>query len=200
MNKKLLRIAFIGNRALELEPGNHADMELFTKVCKRIRSLDHTMVSGMSHAGPDAISQRVFAEGVSEGFTTTDQMEIYVDNQKMIDDSILPLKELAIIMPEHLHQQRLNLLRQVMSADHLKNCSPYALGKHERNTHEVYGLDLQSPVDACITWCKMDASDNPVGGTATAYNLCRYSNIPLFNLWYADKHHTLNQIGEFLKG
>lgn len=199
MIKKFFRIAFIGNRELELDFKHKADVELYQKVCKRIRNLDHTMVSGLSYAGPDAIAQRVFAQGVIDGTTTTDQMEVYVDSEKMIRESTLPLRELAVIMPSYLHMERLELLKSVMRPDHFKNCGPYALGKHERNTHEIYGIDLKTPVDACITWCRMDNFNNPTGGTATAYNLCRKSQIPIFNLWYENKNETLHQIAQFLK-
>lgn len=199
MNKTNLRIALIGNRILETDHNYAADAELYNKVCNRIMNLNHTMVSGMAYAGPDAIAQKVFSHGVSEGIVTPDQMEIYVDSQKSIDKSSLPFKELAIIMPQNLKQRRLELLQLVMHQDHISRCNDEALGKHERNVHQVLGIDLNSPVDACITWCSMNENNMPKGGTATAYNLCLHFNIPVFNLWYSNKSTILNNIAEFLK-
>lgn len=61
-------------------------------------------------------------------------------------------------------------------------CKPSARQLHARNCQQVYGLNLDSPVQFVLFWAPEE--DGKVkGGTATAVNLAREMKIPTFNLW-----------------
>lgn len=60
---------------------------------------------------------------------------------------------------------------------------------HARNVLQVLGQDLKTPSDLVVCW----TSDGKAsGGTATAMNLAKKYNIPVFNLFNKDDQVTLD--------
>jgi hypothetical protein len=54
---------------------------------------------------------------------------------------------------------------------------------HTRNTYQVLGMDLASPVLMIICWTK---NGHAIGGTGQAIRLAEHQNIPVFNLFFED--------------
>lgn len=62
------------------------------------------------------------------------------------------------------------------------NClSESSLKLMSRNTYQVLGLDLNSPVDFVLCWTK---DGKPSGGTGQALRIAKNYNIPIFNFYY----------------
>lgn len=179
MNKPL-RKALIGSR--KLSDGNKKELEKkYYEKCFLFACNGDIMTSGLCPTGPDAIAQRAYSEAIQGGFATASQLEVYVSEQRFIKESVLPNKEYSIVMPSHLEKERMDILRQVMNKSHIEACSPYALGMHQRNVHQVLGIDLKSPVDEVHTWCIIDKHGEPLGGTRTAIKIAQLYGIPVYN-------------------
>lgn len=58
-----------------------------------------------------------------------------------------------------------------------------------RNSCQILGLDLKTPVDFVVCWTK---SGKLIGGTAQAMKIAIHYNIPIFNLWFPDEPQRLN--------
>ena len=195
-----MRIALIGNR--DLENGEHKDDVIkYHQVCYQLATMGITMTSGLAAKGSDAIAQRAYGKAIAEGKASTDQLEVYVSQQKLIDKSVLPYKEYSKIMSYDsvITQKRRDILKSVLDYNHYNNLmalkNNYALGMHERNVHQILGEDLQSPVNAVITWTVNGAL---VGGTATALKIAMTAGIPIFNLGRPDQDNVIKEIHQFL--
>jgi len=73
---------------------------------------------------------------------------------------------------------------EVLASLHHPNwaaCRPAARKLHARNCQQVYGVDLEWPVDFVLFWAP-ENNGKVQGGTATAVHLARHTNIPAFNL------------------
>lgn len=195
MSKKTLRIALIGSRELEKDSKYFADLPLCYRVCYRMAVLGVTFTSGLCYKGMDAVAQRAYSQALKEGKVTADQFEVYVTCEDAIKKSRLPNKHLAIIRNPNTIDQTIEMASKVHGAWH--NCSPDAKALHSRNCHQIFGYELNNPVDAVITWCPL-VNGRPTGGTAVAMRLAENAGIPVFNLWNPNKKETLNQIKDFL--
>lgn len=186
-----LRIALIGSRSLE----DHKDASLYYDVCYRLAQLGIIATSGLAPLGADAIMQKAYSQALAEGHATIEQFEVYVAEQKNIIRSTLPNKHLAIVRNPNLIKETYILCQQVMEASHWRNCGDWAKGMHSRNCHQIFGYDLQSPVDAVICWTPNGAV---VGGTRTALLLAQNAGIPIFNLGRPDQDNVKAEIRAFL--
>lgn len=195
--KNPLRIALIGSRSLHTEAGHEADIKLLHKLCYRLAQLKIRFTSGLCAQGLDAIAQIEYSRAVEKGDAYLSQFEVYVYDIKAIHQSRLPNKHLAVVRNQSLRVQAEKLAASVHPC--WERCSDYAKGQHARNAHQIFGHDLNQPVDAVITWCKTDKNNNPLGGTATAIKLAAARGIPVFNLKTEDQKAVLNQIHAFLK-
>lgn len=193
------RIALIGSRKLEEMPVYHKDIGIYFDYCYQLAKAGVVMTSGLCPTGPDAISQKAFAKAIEEGLASVSQYEVYVSEVSRVSKSILPYKTHSIVMPDHLKEQRLKFLSTVMLDSHLRSCDSYALGMHQRNVHQIFGLELDNPVDAVFTWCLMDNKGDPVGGTRTAYLLAKNASIPIINLFNTKPDEVTRQINEVLQ-
>lgn len=61
-------------------------------------------------------------------------------------------------------------------------CREPARKLHARNCQQIYGVNLDIPVDFVLFWAP-EAQGKVEGGTATAVTLAREMKIPTFNLW-----------------
>lgn len=193
-----MRIALIGNR--DLENGEHNDdVVKYYQVCYQLAKMGVTMTSGLCYGGgPDAIAQRAYGKAIAEGKASTDQLEVYVSQQKLIDKSVLPYKEYSKIMSYDsvITQKRRDILKSVLDYNHYNNLmvlkNNYALGMHERNVHQILGKDLQSPIDLVFTWCKPGHS-----GTKTSLLVAEKYDIPIINMY--DNDNAIEELELFLK-
>lgn len=60
-----------------------------------------------------------------------------------------------------------------------------------RNSHQVLGMDLQSPVDFVVCWTPEDHNGVPQGGTSQAIRIAVANGIPVFNLWREGEYERL---------
>ena len=58
-------------------------------------------------------------------------------------------------------------------------CSPAAKKLHTRNAFQVLGLDLKTPVDFVLYWCRI-IDDKPTGGTSQALRIARANSISTY--------------------
>lgn len=195
---KPLRIALIGSRALHSKPGHDADIKLLHKLCYRLAQLKIRFTSGLCAQGLDAIAQIEYSRAVANGEAFLSQFEVYVYDIQAVHKSRLPNKHVAIVRNQSLKADAERLAQSVHPF--WNRCSDYAKGQHARNAHQIFGHNLDDPVDAVITWCVLDNYNNPIGGTSTALKLATARNIPIFNLNTPDQKAVLNQIHAFLKG
>jgi|GEM_PF-605775 len=68
-----------------------------------------------------------------------------------------------------------------------KNLKQYALDLMARNTNQVFGRDLKSPVDFVLTWTRDGATTSSersikTGGTGQAIDMASRKGVPVFNL------------------
>lgn len=189
-----MRIACIGSRELEKNSEFKNDVALMYKVYYRFAELGITMTSGLAAQGPDGIAQHAYAQAVKDGKATTSQLEVYIGDEIDRRRSSLPLKELAIVRNPGLIPRTLELAASVHPA--WNRCNEWARRMHSRNCHQIFGYDLESPVDAVVCWT---TDGKIVGGTATALKLSMKAGIPVFNLGVKDKNKVLDDIGHLVK-
>lgn len=190
----------IGSRNLEKVAAYSSQVGIYSDYCYQLAKTGVVMTSGLCLKGPDGLAQKAYAKAIDECLANTSQLEVYVCDQSMIRKSPLPYKDLSIVMPSSLKANRIDWLSKVMSPSHLNACDDYALGQHQRNVHQVLGLDLNSPVDAVFTWCMLNKDGSPMGGTATAFNLARLLNIPIINLFNTKPDDVTIQLNKLLVG
>lgn len=200
VNTKPIRIALIGSRKLEEISAYKPFIGMYFEYCYQLAKAGVVMTSGLCKKGPDGLAQKAYAKAIDEGLADVSQLEVYVYDQSEIIKSPLPYKSYAIVMPDHLRNKRIELLRTVMTPSHIEACGPYALGMHQRNVHQILGLELNDPVDAVFTWCMLDKEGKPMGGTATAYNLAVLRGIPVINLFNMEPDYVTSQLNLLLSG
>lgn len=200
VNTKPIRIALIGSRKLEEISAYKPFVDMYFEYCYQLAKAGVVMTSGLCKKGPDGLAQKAYAKAIDEGLADVSQLEVYVYDQSEIIKSPLPYKSYAIVMPDHLRNKRIELLRTVMTPSHIEACGPYALGMHQRNVHQILGLELNNPVDAVFTWCMLDKEGKPMGGTATAYNLAILRGIPVINLFNMEPDYVTSQLNLLLSG
>ena len=189
----------IGSRKLEKTPVYQKDIGIYFDYCYQLAKAGVVMTSGLCSEGPDGIAQKAYAKAIKEGLATVSQYEVYVAEDSNILKSPLPFKTHATVMPVYLKEERLKYLSTVMSQSHLQACGPYALGMHQRNVHQILGLELNNPVDAVFTWCLVDKNKKPLGGTATAFNLAVNLGIPVINLFNTPLEEVTEQLNKVLE-
>lgn len=200
VNTKPIRIALIGSRKLEEISAYKPFVDMYFEYCYQLAKAGVVMTSGLCKKGPDGLAQKAYAKAINEGLADVSQLEVYVYDQSEIIKSPLPYKSYAIVMPDHLRNKRIELLRTVMTPSHIEACGPYALGMHQRNVHQILGLELNNPVDAVFTWCMLDKEGKPMGGTATSYNLAVLRGIPVINLFNMEPDYVTSQLNLLLSG
>lgn len=193
---KPIRIALIGSRDLEKDYKYALEIPRLQKVCYRLAELGVTMTSGLCALGMDAIAQKQYALAISHGKATPEQLEVYVADQSNIDKSNLPYRSHAIIRNPDMIPQTHALCLEVMGESHWNNCGPYAKGMHSRNCHQIFGYNLDNPVDAVVTWTP---NGNVQGGTATALKLAMKAGIPIYNFGHHDKQAVMLALKDFLE-
>ena len=197
MQTSKLRVALIGSRDLEKESGHERSIKLCYNVAYSFARLGITFTSGLAALGMDAIAQKAYSAAVNDGIATLEQFEVYVANQNEINKSRLPNKNRSIVMNQELLEDIEQITASIHPAWH--NCNEWARGMHMRNVHQILGYDLNSPVDAVVTWVKEDAYGNPVGGTAGSIKLAHRYGIPVFNLNTPDVQKVLYEIKDWLE-
>lgn len=190
-----LRIALIGSRELERKPIYKDDIQLCFNVAYRLAELGIIFTSGLCEEGMDGIAQKAYSKAVLNGLATTSQFEVYVAEKSNIFKSKLPNKDLAIVRNPNLIPQTHKMCLKVMGEAHWSRCNDWARGMHSRNCHQIFGYNLDQPVDAVVCWTP---NGNIQGGTATAIKLALDANIPVFNLGEKDKKSVLADIRQFL--
>lgn len=200
VNTKPIRIALIGSRKLEEISAYKPFVDMYFEYCYQLAKAGVVMTSGLCKKGPDGLAQKAYAKAIDEGLADVSQLEVYVYDQSEIIKSPLPYKSCSIVMPDHLRNKRIELLRTVMTPSHIEACGSYALGMHQRNVHQILGLELNNPVDAVFTWCMLDKEGKPMGGTATAYNLAVLRGIPVINLFNMEPDYVTSQLNLLLSG
>lgn len=189
------RIAFIGSRKLA-EPQHNADAHLFYRVAKRCAELGHIIRSGGA-AGADVIAEEAYFDAINETTAEPDQVEIYVpwkffQATRGINN---PLHHLHVTPSDPVLIQRANEM-VYNTHPNPRALTQGALKLHSRNMNQVFGLDLNTPIDACICWTENGIKS---GGTASAITLCERINIPVFNLGSPNKEALLEQLGDFFQ-
>lgn len=77
-------------------------------------------------------------------------------------------------------------------------CNEYTRKLHTRNTFQILGLQLNSPVEFVVCWTpagEVKESDLSIrtGGTATALRLAFQRNIPVYNLAYKSHYEMFKE-------
>lgn len=187
------RIAFIGSRKLA-EPQFKQDANLFYRIAKRCAELGHIIRSGGA-SGADVIAEKAYFDAINETVAEPSQVEIYVPwaNFQAHKGYNNPLASLHIIPSD---PDLINQANQMVFNTHPNPSalSQGALKLHSRNMNQVFGLDLSTPIDACICWTENGIKS---GGTASAITLCERNNIPIFNIGIENKDHVLQLLGDF---
>lgn len=116
----------------------------------------------------------------------------------VLDHWDLPLDEVDWRFPGN-QDMRWDWVKEVHPA--WDKLSPGARKLHERNIHQLFGIDL---ADAFIKQSKFvlyyaleDKKGNPKGGTATAVNLAKKTGIRTLNLLHNDN---IDILEKFIKG
>jgi len=89
------------------------------------------------------------------------------------NDKFIPLDDID----DKLVQKAINIVTEIHPA--WNKCSQAAKKMHARNAFQVLGKDLNTPSEVVICWTQ---GGKAVGGTATAINLAKEHDIPVWNL------------------
>lgn len=76
-------------------------------------------------------------------------------------------------------------------------CSQAAAKLHARNCYQVLGKDLKTPSRLIIFWAQ-EINGKIQGGTATAVNLGKLRNIPVYNLLNVSEYSLLKELDKFI--
>ena len=187
------RIALIGSRKLA-NPNQRESAELFYDVAKTCAELGHIIRSGGA-VGADLIAETAYRDAILERKATNDQVEIYVPWKKFQATRGInnPLHHLHVIPSDPVLIQRANEM-VYNTHPNPRALSQGALKLHSRNMNQVFGLDLNTPIDLCICWTEHGIKS---GGTASAITLCERNNIPVFNLGVDDPQITLDALNAY---
>ena len=157
--QKTYRYAGIGSRTTPA-----AVLSLMHRIAARLSELGYTLLSGGATGADSA-----FASGASKN-------EIYLpwpafrDHQSIFD---LPSAE-AFRVAALLHPA-------------WDSCSDRARALHARNSHQILGADLRTPVDFVVCWtpdgCESEQDrSRRTGGTGQAISLAHRWGVPVINL------------------
>lgn len=171
-----MRIAMIGSRELTKKEQYFEDVQPLFNICYDLACKGVVMTSGLCEEGLDGIAQKAYAKAVKQGLATRSQFEVYVAESKNITRSNLPMKTVARVRNPRLIKETEELAGRVHPA--WDKCDDWARGMHSRNCHQILGYELDKPVDAVITWTPRAKVQ---GGTATAINIAKMYNVPIFN-------------------
>lgn len=75
-----------------------------------------------------------------------------------------------------------DMAREIMGPAHWYRLRQGGRKLHARNAHQIFGRDLNTPVDFVIYWAELEDDGLPKGGTRTAVRLAMEADIPTFNL------------------
>jgi hypothetical protein len=145
--------AGIGSRETPIEIQNK-----MTEIASRLSQLGYTLYSGGAEGADHAFELGAAQKIIFlpwEGF-----------NQRKADgcEYVVPSKNLDLVKRFHPKPSSL---------------SSGGLLLMSRNTYQVLGPDLQSPVDFVLCWTKDGKAS---GGTGQAIRIAKHHNIPVFNL------------------
>lgn len=187
------RIALIGSRKLA-NANQRESAELFYDVAKTCAELGHIIRSGGA-AGADYIAELAYFDAINATTADPDQVEIYVPwkNFQATRGINNPLHHLHVIPSDPVLVQRANEM-VYNTHPNPRALSQGALKLHSRNMNQVFGLDLNTPIDLCICWTEHGIKS---GGTASAITLCERNNIPVFNLGVDDPQITLDALNAY---
>lgn len=187
------RIAFIGSRKLA-EPAHNEAANLFYHVAKTCAELGHILRSGGA-AGADYIAELAYFDAINATTADPDQVEIYVPwkNFQATRGINNPLHHLHVIPSDPVLVQRANEM-VYNTHPNPRALSQGALKLHSRNMNQVFGLDLNTPIDLCICWTEHGIKS---GGTASAITLCERNNIPVFNLGEPNAQDVLDALNNY---
>ena len=76
-----------------------------------------------------------------------------------------------------------------------KNLSPHALELHARNTYQILGQDLNTPVQFVVCWTEGGRGE---GGTGQALRLAKMLNIPILDFGVYDTQEGLYQMADYI--
>ncbi len=189
-----LRIAFIGSRKLS-EEQFQKEAKLFYQVAFRCAELGIILRSGGAD-GADVIAETAYRDAIYASKATNDQVEIFIPwkSFKAKRDLDNPLSHLHIVPSDSvLIKQSEDMVRKTHPTP--ERLTRGAMKLHSRNMNQVFGLDLQTPIEANICWTENGIKS---GGTASAITLCERNNIPVFNLGRPDQDVVLEEIRQFL--
>lgn len=185
--------SFVGSRIIV---DNEEASKLFYNVAYRCASLGIGISSGGS-SGADIIAETAYADAMKNVLVKKDvQINIYVPWKPFqgIRGINNPLHHLHILPSNPVLLKRAEeMVKRIHPAPN--RLSQGAMKLHCRNMNQVFGLNLNSPIDACICWTP---NGNIQGGTASHIQLCIENNIPVFNLGSPDKDLVLSNIRQFL--
>ena len=188
------RIALIGSRKLA-NPNQREASELFYDVAKTCAELGHIHRSGGA-SGADLIAETAYRDAIYAGKAINSQVEIFIpwksfQAKRDLDN---PLSHLHIVPSDPvLIKQSEDMVRKTHPTP--ERLTRGAMKLHSRNMNQVFGLDLQTPIEANICWTENGIKS---GGTASAITLCERNNIPVFNLGRKDQDVVLEEIRQFL--
>lgn len=187
------RIAFIGSRKLA-EPSHNEAANLFYHIAKTCAELGHIIRSGGA-AGADYIAELAYFDAINATKADPDQVEIYVPwkNFQATRGINNPLHHLHVIPSDPVLVQRANEM-VYNTHPNPRALSQGALKLHSRNMNQVFGLDLNTPIDLCICWTEHGIKS---GGTASAITLCERNNIPVFNLGEPNAQNVLDVLNNY---
>lgn len=76
-----------------------------------------------------------------------------------------------------------------------KNLDPYALELHARNTYQIIGQNLNSPVQFVVCWTEGGRGE---GGTGQALRLAKMLNIPILDFGVYDTQEGWYQMADYI--
>lgn len=163
---KQLKYAGIGSR----KAVDTKTVEPLMKQCVEHLNAFNALCRSGGAAGPDEWCE-----------TTSTDVERFLPFGKFRIDEIKQTPFIKTIntweLPKAIQDKAMGMAIEV--APHLKFARYGARIMHGRNPFQIFGKDLNDPVDFVLCWTKFGKIE---GGTATAINLALKHGIPVFNL------------------
>lgn len=144
-------------------------------VLRLMKNLGHSLGSSgyCLRSGNAGGADTAFYEGHKKA---SNEYEIFLPWRKFGEEKnekFIPLDDID----NELVQKAVDIASRIHPA--WEHCSQAAKKMHARNAFQVLGPDLETPSEIAICWTK---NGKIVGGTATAINIAKEHDIPVWNL------------------
>lgn len=188
---KVLRIAVNHEKALSHYMHHFEQSKFFKRVVSRLLSRNHT-ISILYDSTKKCLATDASIASLQNGLCTADQIEIYCHPMSSKDKKFPEITKRINTPPLKLSEAITSIFCAIFKESYQEKTQSEQINHLIIQTHQILGIDLESPCDALITWFDPNLIEKNY-----EILLCEERSIPVFNLF--DKDNVQNEIKVFLE-